>query len=58
MTAERIQQIHTYLDGFYATDNGDAAWEKTALIEELLAEVEALRKKLAEAYTKANVSVE
>ena len=44
MTRERINQINGYLEGFYATDNGEAAWEKTALIEELLAEVEQLER--------------
>ena len=50
MTRERIDEIHRCLEAFYATDSGDAAWEKTTLIEELLAEVEALTKKLAETH--------
>jgi hypothetical protein len=44
MKAERMQEIHQMLESYQQTDNGDLDSEKTAVIEELLMEVERLDK--------------
>jgi hypothetical protein len=42
MKAERKREIHQMLESFHHTDNSDLDAEKTAVIAELLAELERL----------------
>jgi hypothetical protein len=44
MDRERKREVHQMLESFHCTDNGDLDSEKTAVIQELLMEVERLEK--------------